>query len=145
MQRQNGYEGHPCRNRETPLIVADTNLIAALAVKTDASTLAFAVFTKDSEWMAPQIWESDFRNALIGMVRSGKIEMKTANAAFALASESVETFAVSTSAVLRLAEEHGLSAYDAEFAALAEWLDCKLVSFDEDLLKPGLAVHPKRF
>ena len=71
--------------------------------------------------------------------------MKTANAAFALASESVETFAVSTGAVLRLAEGYGLSAYDAEFAALAEWLDCKIVSFDEDLLKPGLAVHPQDF
>jgi predicted nucleic acid-binding protein len=127
------------------LIVADTNLIAALTVKTDVSALAFAVLTKDSEWMAPQIWESEFRNALIGMVRAGKIEMKTANAAFVLASESVETFAVSTRAVLRLAEEYGLSAYDAEFAALAEWLDCKIVSFDEDLLMPGLAVHPKRF
>jgi predicted nucleic acid-binding protein len=127
------------------LIVADTNLIAALTVKTDVSALVFAVLTKDSEWMAPQILESEFRNALIGMVRAGKIEMKTANAAFGLASESVETFAVSTRAVLRLAEEYGLSAYDAEFAALAEWLDCKLVSFDEDLLKPGLAVHPKHF
>jgi hypothetical protein len=38
-----------------------------------------------------------------------------------------------------------LSAYDAEFAALAEWLDCRIASFDDDLLKPGLAVHPKDF
>jgi predicted nucleic acid-binding protein len=62
-----------------------------------------------------------------------------------LLTESVETFAVSTGAVLRLAREYGLSTYDAEFAALVEWLDCKIVSFDEDLLKPGLAVHPKDF
>jgi predicted nucleic acid-binding protein len=127
------------------LIVADTNLIASLAVKTDASALAFAVLTKDSEWMAPQIWESEFRNALIGMVRAGKIGLKTAIAAFTLAAESVETFSVSTGAVLRLAEAYGLSAYDAEYAALAEWLDCKIVSFDDDLLKPGLAIHPKDF
>ena len=127
------------------MIVADANLIAALAVKTDASALAFAVLTKDSEWMAPQIWESEFRNALIGLVRAGKINLKTANAAFALAAESVETFSVSTGAVLRLAEAFGLSAYDAEYAALAEWLDCQLVSFDDDLLKAGLAIHPKDF
>ena len=104
MQRQNGYEGHSCRHRGSPLIVADTDLIAALAVKTDTSALAFAVLTKDREWMAPQIWESEFRNALIGLVRSGRITLKTANAAFALAAESVETFSVSTGAVLRLAE-----------------------------------------
>ena len=127
------------------MIVSDTNLIAALAVKTDASALAFAVLTKEGEWMAPQIWESELRNALIGMVRAGKINLKTANAAFALAAETVETFAVSTAAVLRLAEQYQLSAYDAEFAALAEWLDCQIVSFDDDLLKPGLAVHPKDF
>jgi len=59
---------------------------------------------KDSEWMDPQIWESEFRNAPIGLVRSGRITVKTANAAFALAAESVETFSVSTGAVLRLAE-----------------------------------------
>jgi predicted nucleic acid-binding protein len=100
---------------------------------------------KDSEWMAPQIWESEFRNALIGLVRSGRITMKTANAAFALAAESVETSSASTGAVLRLAEAYGLSAYDAEYAALAEWLDCKILSFDEDPLEPGLAVHPKDF
>jgi predicted nucleic acid-binding protein len=127
------------------LIVADANLIAALAVKTDVSALAFAVLAKDSEWMAPQIWESEFRNALIGRVCAGKINLKTANAAFALAAESVETFSVSTGAVLRLAEAYGLSAYDTEYAALAEWLDCQLVSFDDDLLKPGLAIHPKDF
>ena len=127
------------------MIVADTNLIAALTVKTDASALAFSVLTKDSEWIAPQIWESEFRNALIGMVRVGRIDMKTANAAFALATGHVDTFAVSTGAVLRLAEVYGLSAYDAEFAALAEWLGCQIVSFDDDLLKPGLAVHPKDF
>ena len=127
------------------MIVADTNLIAALAVKTEVSALAFAVLSKDSEWMAPPIWESELRNALIGMIRAGRISHRTANAAFALAAERVETLSVSTSAVLRLAEEHGLSAYDAEFAALAEWLDCTLLSFDDDLLKPGLAVHPSAF
>jgi len=127
------------------LIVADANLIAALAVKTDASALAFAVLAKDSEWMAPQIWESEFRNALIGLIRARKINLSTANAAFALAAQSVETFSVSTGAVLRLADAYGLSAYDAEYAALAEWLDCKIVSFDDDLLKPGLALHPKDF
>ena len=127
------------------MIVADTNLLAALAVKTDVSVLAFAVLAKDNDWMAPPIWESEFRNALIGMIRAGRIGIKTANAAFALAAESGATFSVSTGALLRLAENYGLSAYDAEFAALAEWLDCKVVSFDEDLLKPGLAIHPKDF
>ena len=127
------------------MIVADTNLVAAFAVKADASALAFAILSKDRDWMAPPIWESELRNVLLGMVRAGKLNLKTASAAFALAADTVETFSVSTSAVLRLADHYGLSAYDAEFAALAEWLDCRLVSFDDDLLRPGLAIHPRHF
>jgi predicted nucleic acid-binding protein len=127
------------------LIVADTNLIVALACKTDNSSLAFAVHKKDSEWIAPVIWQSEFRNAVLGMMRSGKIGINTALAAFRFAVENVDTLDVSTGPVLRIAEAHGLSVYDAEFTALAEWLECKAVTFDDDLLKPGLAIHPKNF
>lgn len=127
------------------MIVADTNLIVALSVQTDNSALADSVRKKDNHWIAPQIWQSEFRNAVLGMMRAGKIGLNTANAAFQFAMENVDTFDVSTGAVLRLAEIHGLSAYDAEFAALAEWLECKAVAFDEDLLKPGLAIHPREF
>jgi predicted nucleic acid-binding protein len=125
------------------LIVADTNLIIALTCKTDSSALALAVHKKDGDWIAPAIWQSEFRNAVLGMMRQGKIGGAAANSAFIFAASVVETFDVSTPAVLRLAESHGISAYDAEFAALAEWLDCKAVAFDQDLLKPGLAIHPK--
>lgn len=125
--------------------MADTNLLVALACKTDFSALAFAVRKKDADWIAPVIWQSEFRNALLGMMRSGKIGISTASAAFRLAWESVDTFDIATGAVLRLAEAHGLSAYDAEFASLAEWRECKAVSFDDDLVKPGLAVHPETF
>ncbi len=127
------------------LIVADTNLIVALACKTDQSALALEVHKKDPDWIAPVIWQSEFRSALLGMMRQRKIGIVTANSAFAFAATVVETFDVSTAAVLRLAEAHGLSAYDAEFAALGEWLDCKVVAFDDDLIKPGLAMHPKHF
>jgi predicted nucleic acid-binding protein len=127
------------------LIVADTNLIVALSLQTDNSALADSVRKKDGHWIAPQIWQSKFRNAALGMMRAGKIGMNTANAAFQFAMDNVDTFDISTGAVLRLAEIHGLSAYDAEFAVLAEWLECKAVAFDDDLLKPGLAIHPREF
>ena len=100
---------------------------------------------KDSDWAAPPIWQSEFRNALLGMIRSGFIGVNPANAVFRLAAESVETFDVSTATVLRIAEANNLSAYDAEFAALSEWLGCKAVGFDKDLLDAGLAIHPKEF
>lgn len=40
------------------------------------------------------------------------------------------------------AQEHGLSGYDAAYAAAARLHDLTLVSIDSDLLGPGLAIHP---
>lgn len=127
------------------MIIADTNLIVALACKTENTGHAFAVQKKDAEWIAPPIWESEFRNVLLAMLRAKIIGINTANAAFQFAAATVETFPVSTGAVLRLAEAHGLTAYDAEFAALSEWIGVSCLSFDTDLLNAGLATHPKDF
>ena len=69
----------------------------------------------------------------------------TALEAYRLALENIQTVQVSTATVLRLAEIHGLTAYDAEFASLAEWQDIRCVSFDDDLLKVGVAIHPRDF
>jgi predicted nucleic acid-binding protein len=127
------------------LIVVDTNLILGLAVKAVTTPHAEAVWRKDMDWVAPPVWESEFRSGLLGMIRAGKISVRAAIPTFSFAVQNVQTLNVSTSAVLRLAESYGLTAYDAEFAALGEWLECKIVSFDDDLLRPGLAVHPKHF
>ena len=127
------------------MIVVDNNLIVAYTVKTAETATAEAVEKKDSEWVAPPLWESEYRSAMIGLMRAGKIGMPTAIAAHAIATQMVQSLSVSTSAVLRLAESHGLTAYDAEYAALAEWLEIPCLSFDTDLLKVGLATHPKDF
>jgi predicted nucleic acid-binding protein len=127
------------------MIVVDNNLIVAFAIRTAETETADKVQKKDREWIAPPLWESEFRNAMLGLIRAGKISHQTALNAAALAHNNVDTFAVSTGAVLRIAERHGLTAYDAEYAALAEWLEIPCLSFDTDLLKTGLAVHPKDF
>ncbi len=45
-------------------------------------------------------------------------------------------------ALVALAVEHELTAYDAAYAATARQQKAQLVSLDSDLLNPGLAVHP---
>ena len=132
-------------DRGGPLIVVDTNLIVALALKTSQSGMADAVRTKDPEWIAPPIWESEFRNVMLGMIRAGVLGSNTALDAYKFAVENIQTMPASTSAVLRIAQMHGITAYDAEFASLAEWLEIPCLSFDDDLLKPGLARHPATF
>mgnify|MGYP001308184522 CR=1 FL=1 len=124
------------------MIVADTNLIVGLCAK---DPLAVSVHAKDSDWIAPVLWQSEMRNALLGYIRAGKIGIQTANEMFQTAGKAVQSLESSTASVLRVAEAYGLTAYDAEFAALAERMSIPLVSADEDLTKPGLAVHPKQF
>jgi predicted nucleic acid-binding protein len=127
------------------LIVVDTNLLVALAVKNENSGLAVSILERDADWVAPPIWESEFRNAMLGMIRAGIIGHAAAVSAHKFAADTVQVFTPSTGAVLRIAETHNLSAYDAEFASLAEWLEIPCLSFDDDLLKPALATHPKNF
>ena len=127
------------------MIVVDTNLVVALAVKNSANKLAENILEREPDWVAPTIWESEFRNALLGMIRAGIIGHATANSACKFAAEVVQTFQPSTATVLRLAETHNLTAYDAEFASLAEWLEIPCLSFDDHLLKPALAIHPEKF
>ena len=51
-----------------------------------------------------QIWESEFRNAMLGMLRAGIIGHAAAVSAHKFAAETVQVFAPSTGAVLRIAE-----------------------------------------
>lgn len=127
------------------MIFVDTNLIVALSTKTPESALAQAVQSKDEHWIAPPLWESELRKVMLKLIRAGAIGHNTAMEAHRLALENVQTVQVSTATVLRLAGTHGLSAYDAEFASLAEWQDIRCVSFNDDLLKIGVAIHPKDF
>ena len=127
------------------MIVADTNLVLALSCRSDNTKRAFEILARDPEWIAPPIWESELRNALLKLIRSGSIGIQTANAATAFASKWVTTLPVSSLAVLRIAESHGITAYDTEFAALGEWLEVPVLSYDTDLTVAGLATHPDKF
>lgn len=127
------------------MIVADTNLIVALAMRGENFTHAAKVFSKDPDWHAPILWESEFRNAMTVFIRAGILNERTALEAFQIAFEHITPLAVSTAGVFRISNAFKLTGYDSEFAALAEWLDVKLVSSDTDLLNAGLAVHPKDF
>ncbi len=44
------------------MIVVDTNIIAYLLLPSDYTHLAEQVIMKDSGWIAPYLWQSEFRN-----------------------------------------------------------------------------------
>jgi predicted nucleic acid-binding protein len=131
------------------MIVADTNLLIYLYVQGDRTEDSEAVLKRDATWTVPLLWRSEFRNALIGLVRK---EFVPLDKAVSIVDEAERwlagrEYSVISRHVLTLADRSGCSAYDCEFVALAEDLGVPLVTADRQILKafPGLAISPNGF
>ena len=131
------------------MIVADTNLVVHLLIEDEKSDLARAVWSKDSDWMLPAFWSSEFLNVLTTSVRHGVLTLGDAHATWQLAVVLFDDSEIQPAGddVLEMAAERKLSAYDAQFAVTAADLGVSLVTFDRDLQKrcPNIASAPERF
>jgi predicted nucleic acid-binding protein len=119
------------------VIVVDTNVVAYLYLPGDHTELAEKLLQRDPEWAAPALWRSEFRNVLAGYLRRKALTLDQART---LQVEAEGLMAgceheVDSSAVLKLVSESDCSAYDCEFAALAQKLGTKLVTMDARLLR----------
>lgn len=126
------------------MIVVDTNVLAYLYLPGDFTADAENLLQRNSEWVAPLLWRSEFRNILAGYIRRKTL---TVDQAINLQSEaesllSDAEFEVDSRAVLELVQSSDCSAYDCEFIALATKLNTKLVTMDGKLLRafPARAV-----
>lgn len=119
------------------MIVVDTNVVAYLYLPGDLTARAEALLESDSDWVAPLLWRSEFRNILAGYMRRKTITFEIARE---LQSEAESLLAgaeheVDSRLVLELLRDSDCSAYDCEFVALAMSLGTKLVTADKKLLK----------
>jgi predicted nucleic acid-binding protein len=119
------------------VIVVDTNVLAYLYLPGEHTAFAERLLHRDPEWAAPPLWRSEFRNVLAGYLRRKALSLEQARA---LAAEAESMMAgseheVDSASVLRLVIGSDCSAYDCEFAALAQALGTKLVTSDAKLLK----------
>ena len=114
------------------MIVVDANTIVYAIRDTSFTTLARAVYAKDSDWIAPPLWEAEVLNALLGEVRAGHINMADATQAARNAGALLKgkTQSCEPSLVLPIAEAAKLTAYDAYYVALARSLGVPLVTED---------------
>ena len=124
------------------MIVVDSNVLAYLYLPGEYTAAAEALLEHDSDWAAPILWRSEFRNILAGYMRRKAITFEQAKCLQREAESLLEgaEFEVESSAVLELVQDSDCSAYDCEFVALAMHLDTKLVTMDAKLLKS----FPKR-
>ena len=119
------------------MIVVDTNVIHYCWVRGQNTEVAQSVRRKDPDWHAPILWRSELRSVLTAYLRRrlmSRIQiaeiLRTADRAF-VGSEHI----VGDDLVLDVVESSTLSAYDAEFVALAGALSVTLVTADKAVLK----------
>ncbi len=131
------------------MIVVDTNLVAYLLIAGSNTELAERVLARDSDWGAPLLLHSEFRNVLARRVRAGDSPIEAAFGAAQTAEALLEEreFQPHGEHVLRLAVASGCTAYDCEFVAAARDLGVPLVTFDREVVRafPGTAVHAADF
>ena len=111
--------------------------------------MAERVFLADSNWAAPLLWRSEFLNVLTLYMRQEDMPLKQAKTTMERAEQLLagREYTIPASEILQLTSESVLSAYDAEFVALAEQLDVLLVTNDNKILREASprAVSLERF
>ena len=119
------------------MIVVDTNVIHYCWVRGQNTEVAQSVRRKDPDWHAPILWRSELRSMLTAYLRRrlmSRIQiaeiLRIADRAF-VESEHI----VGDDLVLDVVESSALTAYDAEFVALADALSVPLVTADKAVLK----------
>lgn len=127
------------------MIVADTNLIAYLFIEGEFTNQAESLYQADSDWVAPYLWRSEFRNILALYLRKKILSLAESKAIVQGAEElfSDNEFELNSNAILNLAANCPLSAYDCEYVLLAQKLGIRLVTNDKKILKnfPDITIN----
>ena len=131
------------------MIVVDTNVIAYLLIMGDKTDLAQRTYRNEPGWVVPSLWRHEFLNVLATFVQHGGGGLEDA---IGIWSQSLRLFArnereFDLTQALLLASQHGISAYDAQYVALAIDLQAPFVTEDRRLLRlfPELAVSMNSF
>ena len=131
------------------MIVVDVNTIAYLWIPGEMTGLAEKALARDPQWVSSILWRFEFRNILSGYLRRGQLSAE----AVARCLEGAESqlagheFILPSSLVMRKVASSACTAYDCEYAALADDLQATLVTSDKQILAqfPNLATSLKDF
>lgn len=127
------------------MIVVDSNIIIHVHVQTERTGLALQSLQKDPYWVAPPLWQSEFRNVMAGYIRRRILKLEDAKLVMKSALKTMEGREIlpPSDLVLDLVAASDCSAYDCEYVALARHLNVKLLTSDNKILRsfPETAVE----
>lgn len=119
------------------MIVVDSNVIAYFLINGPLTAAAQAVRARDPDWHVPALWRSEMRSILTGYLRDGTLSAAQVGRIMSLAEDAFDgrEHRVASGIVFEVVAGSSLSAYDAEFVALAQGLSVALVTADKAVLK----------
>lgn len=119
------------------MIIVDANVIAYAFIAGDKTGLARNLKEADPDWRVPRIWREEMENILAIHVHTGRLRRDQALEAMASALETLMPgeIAVDPLEALDIAMHMHVSAYDAQYLALARKHDAILVTEDVPLHK----------
>ncbi len=119
------------------MIVVDTNIIVYLHIEGEFTADAEKLYQADSNWAAPLLWRSEFRNVLLGYFKRQQFSFLDYKAIVRQAESLLHDFEydISSDDLFYLLEAANCSAYDCEFVALANKLNVPLITQDKKILQ----------
>lgn len=125
------------------MIVVDVNVIVYLLVEENLTQQARDLYGRDPDWVFPSLWKHEFLNVLSSLVRTGRVSK---NDALDRWGKTLTLFKKTEKEVdydeaLSISVDKNISAYDAQYVALATHYSIPLITEDKDLLAkfPGQA------
>ncbi len=119
------------------MIVVDSNIIIYVHVQGERTALALRALQRDPCWVAPPLWESEFRIVMAGYIRRRILKLEDAKRIMESALKTMEGREIlpPSGLVLDLVAVSDCSAYDCEYVALARHIHVKLVTTDNKILQ----------
>jgi len=125
------------------MIVVDTNIISYLYLSSEYSKQSEDLLAFDSDWLAPILWRSEFRNVLALYLRKNLLALDEILLIIHQAEKLLSNgeYEISSAHIMQLVNSSNCSAYDCEFVALAQYLTVPLITADKKILNkfPNIA------
>ncbi len=118
------------------MIVVDTTVIAPLLLPGVNTPWSQQAYERDSAWASSPLWRSELRNVLAHYQREHRVEPAACLEIMNAAEEKMHPrqYNILSETVIMLAAQSDCSAYECEYAALAQELNVFLVTANERLL-----------